>query len=358
MMSKKRFFLSVIRFIVLLSLFASLFFALRYFYSKVTVKTYEAPLSPVETVKPVWGTLDKVLKVNGYAESSEKVTVVPYVDGTIIEYNIKEGDSVKEGDVIAVIDKEPYELQLKQAKAAVSGYTSSFEKVSALYEKKAISQQEYDTLKAQVEAAKAQEELAALQLSYCFVKAKTSGVVQKTLASKGAAASKGTPIAIIADPENLVVDLKINEKYYSLFKENQEELETTIIKPSNTFEEEYRAMSSISFISPYIDPSTKNFALQLETKAEGKLSSGMYVKGEIVYGKVSGYLIDRNVLKLDNSAYYVDEEGKAVYVDLSSSFMTDDYVVVPEALRDADFIIKGQNGILSGERVEVINEAE
>ncbi len=354
-MTKKRFLLALIRYIVLISLFIASFFLLRFFYAKVSIKTYEAPLEPVKTVMAERGSIEHTLKVNGYVESKDEIAVVPYVDGTIIEYYVSEGDYVKEGDLIALIDREPYELQLRQAEAAVSGYVTSFEKVSALYEKNAISRQEYDTLKAQCDAAKAQEELARLQLSYTEVRAKSDGTVLKTLASKGAAASKGTPIAMIADLSELVVNVNIGEKYYITLRDNIDTLKISVTKPAYSVDDEIEEEASVAFISPYVDPSTKNFSIQLDINNDNSaLRPGMYVKCSITYDSVEGYLLPRKVLKLDKSAYYVDEDSKAVYLDFSDAEMDDEYFIIPEELKDKNFIIEGQSDILSGESVRIV----
>ena len=118
LMDKKKFH-SFIRYIILIAVFVAAFFLLRYFFSKDKTETYTPPVSPVEVVLPEVREIDEGITLTGYIEPDSIIPVVPFVSGTIEEYSINAGDSVTEGDILATIDKRPYELQLRQAEAQV-----------------------------------------------------------------------------------------------------------------------------------------------------------------------------------------------------------------------------------------------
>lgn len=348
---------TVLMYSVLIAIFIGLFFLLRWFYSTRTETVYNRPTTPVEVTKAQVRTVKKVVTLSSSVSADSTIPVTPYVDGTILEYLVQEGDYVNEGDVIAKIDPEPYRLQLEQAKAAYLAYESSFERVEKLYASAAVSQQEYDTVKAQRDAYKAQMELAELQLSYTDVTAHASGTVLKTVSSRGSTAAKGTPIALIADITDLVVNLNLGEKYYSLFTGDTSNMMITVTKPESQYAGEAVTIASIKAVSPYIDSSSRNFKLYLKLDDPSLFRPGMYVKVSINIEEREGYTIDRKVLKLDGSAYYVDETtSTAAYVDLSDAFMNDEYVLLPEGLEDKAFIISGQSSIFSGEAVNIVEE--
>lgn len=352
---KKKILPAIIRYAVLIAVFIAAFFLIRWFYSNLTTDTYESPVPPVETIKAEEMSLSNSIRISGYIQPEETVMVVPYVDGTILEFDYKEGDMVEKGEVLAKIDPEPYELQLRQATAAYEAYASSYDRVEALINRNAVSQQEFDTIKAQRDAYKAQMELAELQLSYTDVTAKESGTIQKKLASKGSAASTGTPIAIIADLNELVVNVNVGEQYYDLFT-HPENLTVTVTRPASFYSAEVTSSAEIIFVAPYVDSTSKNFQMQVKLKDNlDSFRPGMYVKVDVVYATETGYALPARVRKMDNSAYYV-EDGKAVYQDFSSAFSDGSYFIIPDELADKAFIIKGQDSILSGEPVNVISE--
>ena len=342
-------FQTVLMYVVLLVIFIGLFFLLRWFYSTRTESTYTRPTSPVEVERPEVRKIQKDVTFSSYVSADSIIPVTPYVEGTIIE------DYVKEGDVIAKIDPEPYELQYEQATSAYLGYESSFQRIEKLYKTNSVSQQDYDTVKAQRDAMKAQMELAKLQLSYTDVVAHASGTVLKTVSSKGSTAIKGTPIATIADLSDLVVNLNLGEKYYAFFANNSSDISITVTRPSSSYSEELTTTASIKSVSPYVDPTSRNFKLYLTLDNPEGFTPGMFIKVNIVLDTKEGYSINRRTIKLDNSAYYVDEASMtAKYLDLSDAYMNEDYVLLPSGYEDKSFISKGQNSIFSGQAVSIV----
>lgn len=350
-------FQTVLMYVVLLVIFIGLFFLLRWFYSTRTESTYTRPTSPVEVEKPEVRTIQKTVTFSSNVSADSIIPVTPYVEGTIIEYYVKEGDYVNEGDVIAKIDPEPYELQYEQATSAYLGYESSFQRIEKLYKTNSVSQQDYDTVKAQRDAMKAQMELAKLQLSYTDVVAHTSGTVLKTISSKGSTAIKGTPIATIADLSDLVINLNLGEKYYAFFANNTEDISITVTRPATSYSEEKTTTASIDAVSPYVDPTSRNFKLYLTLDNPEGFNPGMFVKVTIVLDTKEGYSIKRKTIKLDNSAYYVDEASMtAKYIDLSDAYMNEEYVLLPSGYENESFISKGQNSIFEGQAISIVED--
>lgn len=368
---------SVLMYLVLFIVFVALFLVLRWFYSTRTETTYERPTTPVEVTMPQVRTLTKQITLSSYVSAEDTVAVVPYLDGTILTYNVQEGDYVNEGDVIATIDPEPYELQRKQAEAAYLGYQSTFERVENLYKTGGASKQDYDSVKAQRDAYKAQLELAELQLSYTNVKAKTSGTILKTLASQGGTAAKGTPIAVIANLDDLTVNLNLGEQYFGLFSKanttagdtttpSANDYTITVTRPAGQYSQEVSTTATIKAVSPYVDSSSRNFKLYLKLDDPSAFNPGMYVKVTIAIETQAGYSIERKAMKLDGSAYYVQKangtetdassEYTAKSIGLSNAFATSEYVIVPDEYKDEMFIIKGQNDIFAGQPVAIVNE--
>ena len=102
---------------------------------------YENPLAAVKVEKPYRATVKESLSLTGYIEAQAMIPVVPFVQGTITGYYAKAGDYVKEGDVLAQIDSEPYELQVKQAEAVYLAADATFTRVSNLYNSGAATKQ-------------------------------------------------------------------------------------------------------------------------------------------------------------------------------------------------------------------------
>jgi multidrug efflux system membrane fusion protein len=119
----------------------------------------------------------------------ESVSVTPQVAGQITERHFQDGENLKKGQLIFVIDPRPYKAQLDsaqanlaQAKASLELAKIQFARDQELVGTRAISKQDYDTKKstvdvsqAQVEAAKAAIETAQINLDYCYIHSPIDG---------------------------------------------------------------------------------------------------------------------------------------------------------------------------------------
>jgi len=119
----------------------------------------------------------------------ESVNVTPQVAGRITERHFQDGENLKKGHLLFVVDPRPYRAQLDsaqanlaQAKAALDLAKIQFARDQELVGTRAISKQDYDTKKntvdvneAQVEAATAAIETAQINLDYCYIHSPIDG---------------------------------------------------------------------------------------------------------------------------------------------------------------------------------------
>jgi len=140
-----------------------------------------APLVTITTAKAQ--DVPRYLDEIGHNAAFETVTVTPQVGGRIVERHFTDGDNVKKGQLLFVIDPRPYKAQvdaaqatLSQNKAALELAKIQFARDAEIVNTRAISREDYDTKKnavdvsqAQVEAAQAALETAKLNLEYCYI---------------------------------------------------------------------------------------------------------------------------------------------------------------------------------------------
>lgn len=134
------------------------------------------------------------------------------VSGRIDKMLKEEGDTVKTGELLAVMDDRDYRSSLEKAKAEVektlaikSDAESKFERNAPLADDNTISKQDYDTLfnnknksKADYNAALAQKNFAKNQLDYTRIYAPEEGIVTIRIQEPGANVAKGQPVYTMA----------------------------------------------------------------------------------------------------------------------------------------------------------------
>ena len=264
----------IIRYAIVILVFLAFAAGLVIFFNSREPVTYEPPMKPVEVASPGLHTISSYAENTSYVMAEAMIPVVPFVQGTIESYSIRPGDAVSEGDVIAVIDKRPYELQLAQAKAQATALESALSRMEPLYQAGAVTQQDYEMTKAQKDAADAQLELAELQLSYAEVTAPKGGTVVMADSSEGSVASSEMPLAIIADLSRLVVDVPVGEKFYDdIALADPESLSVEVYRPDGTLS----SSASILSVSPYIDPTSKTFKVRVLLDEPAGFTIGMLV---------------------------------------------------------------------------------
>jgi len=83
---------------------------------------YVAPPPPKVTVTvPVKQKVTRYLEATGYSSAINTTNLVARVQGFLQKINYKDGDQVKEGATLFIIEPEPYKLRLEQARAAEAG---------------------------------------------------------------------------------------------------------------------------------------------------------------------------------------------------------------------------------------------
>lgn len=125
----------------------------------------------------------------GSVEAFNTVVVKSRLDGQLVEINFKEGQEVKKGDLLAVVDPRPYEVALHQAeatlykdKSALADAKLNYERFQGLYKQGIIPQQQFDTqkslmdqLEGAVRADQANIDNVKLNLVYTRITAPVSG---------------------------------------------------------------------------------------------------------------------------------------------------------------------------------------
>ena len=333
--------------ITLLIIGAGLFLIWKFIINKPK-DVYESPLASVKVAKPYRADLDQSLELTGYIEAQAMIPVVPFVQGTITGYFAKAGDYVNEGDVLAQIDSEPYELQAKQAEAVYLAAEATFTRVSNLYKSGAATQQNYDEAKAQYDAYKAQYELANVQLGYATVTAPKSGTILMASSAEGSIGTSTSPLYVIADLDKLQINLNVPERYFDLINKNKDSIKAIVYRDGA------EASAVVDTIAPYVSPESKTFKVTL--KLEGDVSQfrpGMFVKISMIYKTYENALVlDQRTRNTDGSAYWYNPETQtARYVSLDVIASDNIRFIIDEKWKDTLFIVDGQGTVLDGQKV-------
>jgi RND family efflux transporter MFP subunit len=313
-------------------------------------------LAPVITIKPVYGSLEKTLRITSQVETGRLITLVPRVGGTLVMLNAKAGDEVSEGQIIAQVDSAPYEFSYLQAQSAFLTARSTYERIRQVYQTQGVSRQSYEEARMAFEVARAQFELVRLNLDYTNIRAPMDATVLMRHGTEGGIVGAGTALVTLGDLDDLRINAAIPEIHYRFFAENWETMPVRIYVPALGDEGvfELRPLS----LAPYVSPENRSFLVEYEIPqgAVRGLRPGMFVNVTFSLDKREGvYYLPFRVLTSGNRLWYVTEENRSQYMEFMPVFFNNDFFQIPYELRDIEFIFEGQHFIRAGIPVNVLS---
>jgi len=313
---------------------------------------------PVRVIRPAFGSLERVFRLNGYVEAETTVTVLPRINGSLNILHVRVGDRVEKGGLMAEIDAESYSLTLKQAESAYLAAKSTFERLERLYESRSTSKQSYDDARAQYEAYKSQYELARLQYTYTKITSPIDGVVLIRHTSEGSLVAPQVPIVTIGDLSSLVIHARVPEQYYQNFSTNPEDFDISGRIPA-AGNREFRGR--IRTLSPYISPETKSFEVSIELLGDtSAVRPGMFIYLVFLLDKRDDvYYLPYDTMTGEHDLWYVDMNTEIVHrMEFEPDYSSDNAFSIPDAYADYFFIIEGQHFLKEGQAVKVMNKEE
>ena len=277
---------------------------------------------PVTVTAAVQEDMPVYLEGLGSVSAYYTVTVKSRVDGQLVEVPVKEGQDVKQGDLLAIIDPRPYEVALAQAQAALTrdqAQTSdarlNLDRDAGLVHEGVIPQQQYDTQHALVDqlngtlkADQAQIDNAKLNLTYAHITSPITGRVGLRLVDPGnivhATDATGLfvitqlqPIAVIftlpednlqavlqrMQPRTLEVDAFTRDDATNLAQGKLETIDNQIDQTTGTFKlkavfnNEKRMLWPDQFVNARMQLDTRKNAIIIPTAAVQSGSQGSFV---------------------------------------------------------------------------------
>lgn len=277
-------------------------------------------------------------------ESTDVVAARARIGGTIINLDIKEGDEVKAGQVIAVIGDQKLALQTKTLDAQVKALAAQADRADADYKRMqnlvdsdAISKSSLDTAKAaaltaqnQLKATRAQREVIAQTVTEGKIIAPSNGRILHVPLLSGSVVMAGESIATIA-ADDYVLRLNIPERHAAYLKAGDK----------ITLENKNQGEGTITLVYPAIE----NGRVIADVKVENLEN---YFVGERVRVWVNtaerhGFTIPQSYITTKSGVDYVHlvrDDGKnyAVPVQVGQKIKDTESVEILSGLRDGDII--------------------
>ena len=267
------------------------------------------PFIPVNMMKvsdsPVSNTVDAV----GALIAEDSVVLRPEIDGRIDKLLFKEGQPVKKGSVLVVLDSAEQRARLAAAQADLKLAESRYQRSEELVAQHFISRQALDEARANLDILRARRQQEQVALDKTVIRAPFSAVAGLRQVSPGAYVGKGSDLVRLDAIGNLKLEVPVPETYLSLVRIGLPIKLTVDALPGQSFSGKVHA------IDPVVDPVSRNVRVRARiANPKGQLKPGMFARATAdLGGKTRAILLPEQVIvpRPDGSYVFLAVDGKA-----------------------------------------------
>jgi membrane fusion protein (multidrug efflux system) len=324
------------------------------------------PPMAVEVGKPSTGDISAELNIVGNLIGAVTVDVVPRTGGRLISVNVKLGDRVNRGQLLAKIEDQEIREQVKQAEAShqVAEATIrqreadlkfadvNLERSKSLFTRQLLPRQSLDDAEARSVAATAQLDLARAQYSQTqarldelrinldntSITSPLNGFVGRRNIDPGAWASNQAPVVSVVDISSVRLVANVVEKDLRLVNVGDPARVEVDAFPGETFS------GRIARVAPVLDPATRTAEIEIEVpNADFRLKPGMYARmGVTIESKKNATLVPKTaVVDYDSKrgVFTMTAENKAKFVAIETGIEDANHIEVRGGLAATDTLI-------------------
>jgi len=300
----------------------------------------------------------------GTVVSEDQVQVASRLMGYIREIKVEEGQSVKAGQLLFVVDPADIQGQMNQARAglaqaeaALADAKLDYARFGTLYKEEAIPKLQWDKIRLQyqvaqqqVAAARAGLGLASSQMRYASVVAPIGGVVTQKMANAGDLAAPGRPVLVIEGLKKLQVRTQVSGAVYARIKIGEK---VGIVPDGDATRAPIEG--AIAQLVPAADPASHTHLVKIDLPAGSGLASGNFVRVGFAVGNREGIRIPVAALAERagiTGVFVIDAQGAARYRMVRTGAIEQDRVEIPSGLNPGDKVAVSNVGQLeNGDRV-------
>ncbi len=279
-----------------------------------------------------------VLQALGTAQARESVTITAKVSDVVTRLAFDSGERVRAGQLLADMNSRAQQADVTAAEAVLRDTEQQQRRGAELAKAQLIARGQYDTLRANRDAAAASVQAKRASVADRTITAPFAGVLGLRQVSIGALVSPGTVITTLDDDSTIKLDFTVPEAALSSLAAGQSITATSDAWPGVTFD------GRIADIDSRIDPSTRAIRVRAELpNTTGKLRPGMLLR-------VLVQLPARQALVLPEIAVLQEAEQSFVY-RVSAG---DTVVKAPVTLGTRQGgVVEIKTGLKAGERIVV-----
>ncbi len=301
-------------------------------------------------------------EVQGDVATDENIIIYPEFSGVLTDIRIKEGQNVRKGQTLAIIDDGGLSSELAQLETRVALAKTTFERQERLWEQNIGSEMQYLEAKANYEAIQRSQDQLKSRLAKTVVTAPFSGVIDEVITDEGQVVNPGqSPLFRLISLENMYVDAAVPENYLNMIEKGTQ-VKIKIGSINREYESEVRQVGS------YINPNNRTFGVQVALPNK----DGLIKPNQIATIRLNDYTAENAVIIPENAVQknalgenivYIlekdseDETGIARKKVVETGYVYQNNIEITKGLQPGEIlIVEGSKNLREGQEVKIRNE--
>jgi len=299
------------------------------------------------------------IEIQGNVDTKENIMINPEYSGILTQVNVKAGQRVSKGQVLARIDDGGMSSQLAQAETQLALARTTFEKQKNLWDQKIGSEIQYLQAKTSMESQQKMVAQIKSQLNKTVVTAPFSGTIDEVLTEKGKVVAPGMELFRIVNLNNMYVTANVPENYIGQLK-----VGAVVDVHLNSLGKNYKG--KVRQTGNYINPNNRTFGIEIALPNPDNLLR----PNQVAVLKIEDYKNPKALLLPENIIQETADGSKVIYVidkvdsknnakttqkTIEIGYTSGAFVEVKSGLQSGEIVItEGGKSLKDGQTVEVI----
>ena len=286
------------------------------------------------------GDVSKKKKYIAEVEAINSVDIIPQVSGYLEQILFENGTEVKKDEPIFIIEQTQYKADLEKAEAAVKQLQKQYDRVASLNQQKYASDREIDLAESNLRQAKAELEIAKLNLEHSEIKSPINGKIGKALITVGNLVSPSSgKLARVVQIDPVRIAFSVSDKERLMFMKNErktDEIFVDVVLPNGDIK---TAKPENVFVDNEVNPTTATIPVYLDLENENRLLiPGNYVD---IYVRLNA---TKEALLVPQQALMSDINGTYVMTVNKENQVEQKYITLGQVMGENQVVEKGLNG--------------
>jgi membrane fusion protein (multidrug efflux system) len=321
----------------------------------------------------------------GQTYGAKDIAIRARVEGFLKGIHFKEGSEVKAGDLLYIIESQPFEAEVASKKGLLAEANTmlvkakrDLERYRPLAEQKAISQSDldgaiasYEAAQASVEAAQANVRAAEIQMGYTKIYSPISGIIGKTEAKVGDFVGRDpNPVILnmVSNTDSVLVEFFLTETQYLGIARHLAEVGPVVAREEEARESDisliladgkmYDHKGEVNFLDRKIDPTTGAILIQVSfPNPQNIIRPGQFARIKARVERVEGGILipQRSVSDLQGRkrVFVVDDQSVVHERPVKLGPTINNFWLVREGLKPGEKIVyEGLQKVADGTKVK------